>query len=68
MTSWPKVLDGGTVGGEEALGVCWGFEALHAPLPLARGLVEVFRTIVEVAVLAMLHAGQDLALGRPIAR
>jgi hypothetical protein len=31
MTSQPKVLDDGTVGGEKMLGLSWRFEALHAP-------------------------------------
>jgi hypothetical protein len=32
----------------------WGFEPLHAPLTLAGGLVGVFRTVVQIAVLAVL--------------
>ena len=40
---------------------------LHAPLPLARRLGRVLGPVVQVAVLAMLHPGQDLALRGTIA-
>jgi len=43
------------------------FESLHATLALARGLVRVFRPVVEITMLAMLHSWQEFALGRPIA-
>ena len=62
------MLDDGTVGREKPLGLSWRFEALHAPFPLARGLVGVLRAVVQIAVLPMLHAGQDLPLGGTIAR
>jgi hypothetical protein len=52
-----KVLRYRAIGSEEALRVSWGCEPLHAPLPLARGLMGVLRTVVEVAVLAMFHPG-----------
>jgi hypothetical protein len=39
VASWSEVLGDGTIRGEEPLGVPRGFEALHAPLPLARGLM-----------------------------
>jgi hypothetical protein len=45
-----------------------GFEPLHAPLALAGGLMGVFRSVIQVAMLAMFHTRQGLALRRPIAR
>jgi hypothetical protein len=44
-----------------------GFEPLHPPFPRARRLVGVFGAVVEIAILARLHARQHLPLGRPIA-
>ena len=44
-----------------------GLEPLHAPLPLAGGLMGVLRTVIEIPVLAMLYTWQDLALRRAIA-
>jgi hypothetical protein len=32
----------------------WRLKALHAPLALAGGLVGVFRTVIQIAVLAVL--------------
>ncbi len=43
------------------------FEAPHAPLALAGRLVRILRAVVEPFVLAMLDAGQDLALRRAVA-
>jgi hypothetical protein len=40
---------------------------LHEPFPLPRGLVGVFCTIVEVAVLSMFHPKQNLPLRCTIA-
>jgi hypothetical protein len=69
MTSQAGVLRDRTIRGQESLGMLWGVgEPLHRLLTLTYGLVGVFRTIVEVAVLAMLHAGQDLTLGSTITR
>jgi hypothetical protein len=67
MPTWSKVLGNRSIRGEKALGVAWRFEPLHAPLPLARGLMRVLRTVVEGAVLAMLYPGQHLALRRAVA-
>ena len=67
MTAWAEVLQDGTVGREEPLGMTWGLEPLHASLPLAGRLVGVLRTIIEIPVLAMFYSRQDLALGRSIA-
>jgi hypothetical protein len=51
------VLGNGTIRGQEPLGVPWRLEPLHAPLPLTGGLMGVFRTVVEIAVLPMLDTG-----------
>jgi hypothetical protein len=61
-----EVLREGTIRREEALGVTRGFEPLQAPLSLAGGLMGMFRTVVEVAVLAMFDAGQEFPLGRSL--
>src|SRR5262245_478232 len=59
VTSQAEVVGDGTIGGEEALGMPGGLEPLHAPLPLAGGLVGVFGAIVEIAMLAMFHPRQE---------
>jgi hypothetical protein len=53
-----EVLGNGPIGGEEALGVPWRLEPLHAQFPLAHGLVGIFGALVQVPVLAVLDAGQ----------
>jgi hypothetical protein len=45
----------------------WGLEPQHSAPALAGGLMRIFRAVVQIAMLAMLHARQELALGRPIA-
>ena len=67
VAPWAKVGRDGPIGGEDALGVSRGFELLPPSLALARRLVGVFGTGVQVAVRPMLDAGEDLALGRPMA-
>jgi hypothetical protein len=67
MPSWAEVLRDGTIGGEELLRVSWGLEPLHPALSLAGGLMRIFRAVVQIAMLAMLDARQELTLGRPIA-
>jgi hypothetical protein len=62
MPSRAEVLRNVTIRGEKPLGLSWRLEALHAPLPLTRGLMRVFRTVVEIAMLAMVHAREDLLL------
>ena len=52
---------------EEALCVPNRLEPPHGALPLAGRLVGVFRPVVQIPVLPMFHARQDLAQGRPIA-
>jgi hypothetical protein len=67
VTSRAEVLGDGTIRREEALGVTRGLEPLHALFALACRLVGVFGAIVQVAVLPVFYARQDLPLGRPIA-
>ena len=67
MPSRAEVLGDGPIGGEEALRVARGLEALHAPLPLARRLMRILRPIVQIAVLTMFDVRQDLSLRRAIA-
>jgi hypothetical protein len=62
-----EMLRNRTIGGKEALSVSWGLEALHPLFSLARRLVGILSAVVQVAVLPMLHTGQDLAHGRPVA-
>jgi hypothetical protein len=66
VASRTEVLRDRPLGGQEALGLPWRLEALHASFPLARGLVRVFGAIIEIAMLPMLHARQELSLCRPI--
>jgi hypothetical protein len=61
-------LGNGPIGGEEALGVPWRLEPLHAPFPLTHGLVGIFGAIVQVSVLAVFHSRQHLPLRRTVAR
>ncbi len=60
-------MSNGAVRRKEPLGVPCRLKALHPPFPLAGRLVGVFRTVIQIAVLAVLHARQDLPLGRAIA-
>ena len=50
------------IGREEALCLTQRLKPLHAPLALTSGLVGVFRAIVEIPMLAMFHAGENLSL------
>jgi len=60
-------MSDGAIGGEEALGLPGRFEPLPPSFPLACGWVRVFRTVVQIAVLAVFHPWQYLALGGLIA-
>jgi hypothetical protein len=64
---WAEALGNKPVGGEKALGMPWGFKPLHAPFPLPRRLVGILGAVVQIAVLAMFHARQDLLFGCAIA-
>jgi len=50
-----------------ALSVAGRFESLHPSLLLSGGLMRIFRAIVQIPMLAMFYAWQDLALGRRVA-
>ena len=63
VTTWAEVLQDGTVGREEPLGITWGLEPLHTPLPLSRRLMRVLGAIVEIPMLAMFHPWKDLVEG-----
>ena len=67
MSVRAEVLRDGALGREEALRMARGFEPLHTALPLAGRLVGVLRPIVEIPMLAMFHAWEDLPLGGSIA-
>jgi hypothetical protein len=67
VASRAEVLGDGTIGREEPLRVPGRLEPLHAPLPLAGGLMGVFSPIVQIAVLAVLHTGQDFPLRGTVA-
>ena len=57
----------GTIRSAEALGVPSGRAPLHAPLPLARGLRGVLRTVRAIPGLAVLDTWQERSLRRAIA-
>jgi hypothetical protein len=67
VPSRAAVLRHPTIGGEEPLRVSGRFEALHAPLPLTRRLMGILCTVLEIAVLAVLHTGSRVPLGGLIA-
>jgi hypothetical protein len=58
-----KVRHNGATGSEKALGVPDRLERLRASFPLARRLMQVLRTIVEIAVLLTFHALDGLITG-----
>ena len=60
MTPRAEVLGYGAIGGEKALGVSRGFEALHPPLALARRLMQVLGAAVQTPVLAVFHTWEKL--------
>jgi hypothetical protein len=67
MLSWAEMLRNGTIGGEQPLGLPSRLEPLHAPLPLAGGLVRILRPSVQMALLAMFHTGHELVHGGTVA-
>jgi hypothetical protein len=67
MPTRTEVLGDGAISGEEPLGVTRRLEPLHVPFSLTCGLVRVLRPIVQIAMLAMFHPWQNLALGGPVA-
>jgi hypothetical protein len=67
MPARTKMLRDGTIGREEPLGVTRRLEPLHASLALTGRLGGVLRPIVQIAMLAMCHPWQELALSSTIA-
>jgi hypothetical protein len=55
MATRSKVVGAWSIRGEEAWCVPQGLKPLHAPLPLAGGLVGILQTILEIPVLAMFY-------------
>jgi hypothetical protein len=66
VASRSEVLGHGTIGGEEPLGLSGRLEPLHPSFALTRRLMGIFGAIVEIAVLPMFHARQELSLGGSI--
>jgi hypothetical protein len=60
MPPWAKVLADWPLGRQEALGMAGGLETSHGAFPLPRGLMRVFRTVVEAFVLPMFDAWYDV--------
>src|SRR5260221_2464324 len=67
MSSWLETPGNEAEGGEKALGLFGCGEPPHLLFTQSRGLVGVFRSIVQPFVLPMLHARQELAFRRTIA-
>jgi hypothetical protein len=67
MSSWAGMLPDGTICRDEPRGLSWRFESLHPPLPLASGWVRILRAVIQVPVLAVFHARQDLPLAELVA-
>ena len=67
VTTGAEVGGNRPIGGKEALCVARGLEPSHDPFPLPRGLVGVFRTVVQVSVLSVLDAREHVPLRSPIA-
>jgi hypothetical protein len=57
MTARSEVLRHGTVRRQETLRMTRRLTPLHPPLLLSRRLMRVLRAVVQVPVLAVLHAG-----------
>jgi hypothetical protein len=62
-----EVLCNRAIGGKEALCMTRRFEPLHPPFSLARRLVGVFSTIVQIAMVPMYHTRQYLTLRGAVA-
>jgi hypothetical protein len=67
MSTRTEVLGDGTIGREETLGLARRFEPLHAPFPLAGGLMRLLCPIIERAVLPVFHPWENLSLSRSVA-
>ena len=66
MPAKAKEIVDGALNRQKPLGLSWGFEPAHLVFPLTCWLMRDFRSIVLVAILAVAHAGQELAAGRAI--
>lgn len=64
MPLWLEMSSDGTEGGKKALRVFGGLESPHLLFAQSRGLMRIFRTIVQSFVLPMLHPWQDLTFCR----
>jgi hypothetical protein len=67
MPARPEGLGDGTIGRKEPLGLSWRREPLHAPRPLAGGLMGVLGVVVHVARLTMCSTREYLAFRRAVA-
>ena len=67
MPPGSDVLGNEAIRRQKPLSMPRGFEPLHAILPMARRPVRVLTPVIEVAILAVFHAGQHLALGCTVA-
>jgi hypothetical protein len=67
MPPQTEMLGDRAIGREKALSVAGGLEPLPPALPLPGWLVGVLRTIIQIAMLAMFHPGEDLSPGSTIA-
>jgi hypothetical protein len=67
MPSRSEMLGDGSIRRQKSLGMPGGFDPLHAIFSLACRPMHVLTAVIEVATLAMLHPGQDLALRRAVA-
>jgi hypothetical protein len=65
MPARPEGLGDGTIGRKAPLGLSWRREPLHAPRPLAGGLMGVLGVVVHVARLTMFDAAESVALAAP---
>jgi hypothetical protein len=55
VASRAEMSGNGTIGGEEALSMPRGFEALYTPLLLTCGLVRILGAVIQMAVPAMFY-------------
>ena len=67
MPARTEVLGNGAIGREKSLSMAGRLKSLHALFSLARGLMGVLRTIIEIPVLAMFYFRQTLSLSRSLA-
>jgi hypothetical protein len=62
MPTGAEICGDQTIRRQEALRVPSGLASLHPPFPLPRGLMRILCAVIEVAVLSVFHARQDLTL------